>query len=229
MPPTVPVSTINTPEGIELLKKEIARDHDDWDNMVHSIGWDRIIISSVIVPEHKFCSGKNMQEIAEAMGVCPEAALAELVEKNAGKVGVILMSMSESDVELVLGLPYTSVISDSLYGGGDLPHPRLYGSFPRMLAHMVRERKLMSLEEAVRKMTGLPAKRMGLTDRGLLKEGMAADICVFDPESIQDHATFTEPKQYCTGFGLVLVGGEKAVVDDAVTGAFAGKVLRKGR
>lgn len=229
VPPTVPVATINTPEGIELLKKEIARDHDDWDNMVHSIGWDRIIISSVIYPDHKFCSGKNMQEIAEIMGVCPEAALTELVEKNGGKVGVILMSMSESDVELVLGLPYTSVISDSLYGGGDLPHPRLYGAFPRMIADIVRNKKLMPLEEAVHKMTGLPAKRMGLTDRGLLKEGMAADICVFDPETIQDTATFTEPKQYATGLNLVLVGGEKAVIDDTVTGAFAGKVLRKGR
>ncbi|MDD6034138.1 MAG: amidohydrolase family protein, partial [Oscillospiraceae bacterium] len=229
IPPTVPLEGIDTPEGIALLEREISREHEGWDNMVLSIGWERIVLSSFVRPEHRIYAGKTLTEAAALMGVSSAGALAALTAQNGGKVGVILMSMSEEDVELVLRQPWVSVISDALYGGGDCPHPRLYGAFPRMLSEYVKNRGLMPLEEAVRKMTALPARRIGLTDRGLLKEGMAADICVFDPSAVQDTATFTEPVQMARGFSLVLVDGEKAVENDQVTGVFAGGVLRRGR
>lgn len=229
IPPTVPLEGIDIPEGIALLEREIGREHEGWDNMVLSIGWERIVLSSFVRPEHRIYAGKTLTEAATLMGVSSAGALAALTAQNGGKVGVILMSMSEEDVELVLRQPWVSVISDALYGGGDCPHPRLYGAFPRMLSEYVKNRGLMPIEEAVRKMTSLPARRIGLTDRGLLKEGMAADICVFDPSAVQDTATFTEPVKMARGFSLVLVDGEKAVENDQVTGVFAGGVLRKGR
>lgn len=227
IPPTVPLEGIDTPENVALLEQEIGREHPGWDNMVLSIGWERIVISSVICPEDQVYSGKSVAEAAGLAGESPVQMLAGLTARNSGKVGVILMSMSEEDVELVLRQPWTAVISDALYGGGDCPHPRLYGAFPRMLCEYVEKRGVFSLQEAVRKMTALPANRMGLTDRGLLKPGMAADICVFDPKAIRDTATFQQPKQLSTGLSLVLLGGEKVLCEDVLTGVFAGKVLRK--
>ncbi len=130
------------------------------------------------------------------------------MEGSGSRVGVILMSMAQSDVDRVLQLPYVSLISDSLYGGGDMPHPRLYGSFPKFLREYVREKKLIPLETAVRKMTWQPAKRLGLSDRGILASGCKADLLLFDPETFTHRATFAEPRQLSTGLWKVFVNGQ---------------------
>lgn len=204
------VSYLGTQAGIDLLSREIEKEFDDWDNMVSSIGWERILISSVIREEDRVFAGKDLGQAALLAHREPGELLARLIAGNQGKVGVILMSMAPEDVKTVLRLPYTSVISDALYGGGDMPHPRLYGSFPKMIREFVLERRLLTLEEAVRKMTSLPAARAGLRNRGILRPGYQADILVFDPASVRDRATFQEPKQLAQGFDLVLVGGEPA-------------------
>lgn len=203
-------SWLKTKAGADLLCREIEKEFDGWDNMVSSIGWDRILISSVIQEKDRIYAGKNMEEAAAMAGQEPGILLARLIAENQGKVGVILMSMSQEDVDTVLKLPYVSVISDALYGGGDMPHPRLYGAFPRIIREYVVERKLLTLEEAVRKMTSLPAKRAGLSRRGLLKAGYQADILLFDPKKVRDPASFQNPKQLAEGFDLVLVNGKPA-------------------
>ena len=151
----------------------------------------------------------------------------EIVEKG-GCMGVF-HSMSEEDVKKIMQHPMTMIASDGgipAFGAG-VPHPRNYGSFARVLARYVRELEVLSLEEAIRKMTSLPAQRLGLEDRGLLRAGAIADIAVFNPLTIQDHATFTDPHQYATGVQHVFVRGQAVLMDSLMTGNFPGVVLRR--
>lgn len=215
IPPSViegkPISFLGTEEGGKKLEEEIYKLQPNWDNMVESIGWERVVIGSVTLEKNRIYSGRNVEEIAKEMGESdPSAWFGRFVAEEEGKIGIIIMSMSQDDVDQVLQLPYAAIISDSLYGGGDNPHPRLYGSFPRILREYVKERKVMSLEEAIRKMTGAPAERMGLKGKGLLKEGYDADINIFELEKVQDKATFVNSRQLATGIDMTIIGGEIA-------------------
>ena len=175
--------------------------------MVSSIGWERISISSVTAEEDRPFAGLDFTAAAEAAGVSQAELLCGLVARSQGKVGVILQSMAQADVDRVLTLPWVSLISDALYGGGDMPHPRLYGAFPKFLREYVRERRLLTFGQAVQKMTSLPAKRLGLRDRGALLPGYYADLLLFDPAKFTDRATFQSPKQLATGLARVFVNG----------------------
>ena len=155
------------------------------------------------------------------------AWIGQLIAEEDGKVGGILMSMSPEDVDRVMLLPYAAVISDSLYGGGDNPHPRLYGSFPKIIREYVLERGLMTMEQAIRKMTAMPAERVGLLDRGYLKEGYAADINIFDPAAVRDMATFTKSKQLAEGIAYTLIGGEVAAAASRKTSGAYGRLLKR--
>jgi len=140
--------------------------------------------------------------------------------------------MDERDVSLALKQPWVSADNDSQGTspegilGGEHPHPRAYGTFPRILRKYVREEKVLTLEDAIRKFTALPAQRMRLTDRGVLKQGMWADVVVFDPAKIADKATFEKPNQFSEGMEYVLVNGVPVVDGGKMTGALPGKVLR---
>ncbi len=200
-----------SPEGTDRLRREILREQPGWDNMVQSIGWERVIVSSVTGEKNQRAQGMSIPEICRLFGDTDETAcMVRLLCEEQGKVGVIVMSMDPADVELVAGLPYSTVISDALYGAPDFPHPRLYGAFPRVLRHLVRERKILSLEAAVHKMSGQTAALFGLKDRGLLRPGLRADINLFDPATVEDAATFSAPKQLARGMHRVLVGGKTA-------------------
>jgi N-acyl-D-aspartate/D-glutamate deacylase len=137
--------------------------------------------------------------------------------------------MDEADVRRVLVHPLCMIGSDGIPSPTGKPHPRLYGTFPRVLGTYVREERLFSLEEGVRKMTSLPAQRFGLHDRGGLREGLAADIVVFDPDTIADRATYEEPRQYPAGIEYVIVNGAIAAEHGKQTAARAGRLLRRGR
>jgi len=130
-------------------------------------------------------------------------------------------------VRAIMRHPYHMFCTDGLLGGS--PHPRVYGSYPRVLGRYVREERVLDLADAVRRMTGFPAQRLGLRDRGLLREGNFADITVFDPATVIDRATYANPRQYPIGICQVIVNGQLVVQDQRVTGAVAGRVLRKGR
>jgi N-acyl-D-aspartate/D-glutamate deacylase len=184
-------------------------------------------------PELKPYVGLRISEIAERTGRTSEEALLHLVEISEGAVGVIRYVMSEDDVRLALSRPWVSLCTDSPGQAVDGPfvgesaHPRGFGSMPRVLGHYVREVRLFSLEEAVRKMTSLPARRVGLYERGILRPGMFADIAVFDPEQIRDLATFENPTRYSEGVDYVIVNGRLVLDEGRMSSERPGRFVRR--
>ncbi|MDY6949313.1 MAG: D-aminoacylase [Pseudomonadota bacterium] len=191
-------------------------------------GFDAAIVSDVPNNPEKYV-GKSLGQIARDQKKKPDESTLDLYLEQHGDVSIVMHYMSEKDMRLALQDPMLSIDSDGTavspeFGGQ--PHPRYYGTFPRVLGRYVREEKVISLEEAVRKMTSLAAQRMKLADRGVLREGLAADIVVFDPERIIDHATFDQPHQLAEGVSNVIVNGVTVVKDGAHTGAKPGRALR---
>ena len=204
-----------------------------WDNEWQEIpGPESILVSSVLNPALRPLQGKRISEIARMWGKDPIDTICELLIQDHAATSVSVFGMQESDVALALKQPWVSVDNDS--GGTspegilgqDKPHPRAYGTFPRILAKYVREEKLITLPDAIRKFTSLPAQRMRFTDRGVLKKGMWADVVIFDPEKIHDVATYENPNQLSVGMEYVLVNGEPVIEAGKMTGARPGKVLR---
>jgi N-acyl-D-amino-acid deacylase len=168
-----------------------------------------------------------VKQIAETRGVAPEVAAIDLMTR-AG-VSIVSFNMSEADIRHIMTRPYTMTSSDGglVPTGAGVPHPRNYGAFARRLSVYVRERHVTSLEDAIRAMTSLPAMAFGMKDRGILREGAAADIAIFDPDAVRDTATYTSPHQLATGMSWVLVNGVAVVNEGKFTTALPGKVLRK--
>ncbi|GHV17105.1 dihydroorotase [Spirochaetia bacterium] len=197
-----------TPAGKTVLRRELYKPQPRWDNMVASIGWDRIIVSSVTLPQHNNCCGKSLADIAQEQGYSDSADLVcDLLISEEGRVGIIVLSMAQEDIDEIARLPWTALISDSLYGGGAHPHPRLNGAFPKFLREYVRERKVLTMEQAIHKMTAIPAKHLGITERGALKPGYYADVLVFDPQQFTDHADYLHPMEHATGMNTVILNG----------------------
>ena len=212
-------------DGSDLLRREISRTHPGWDNMAMSIGWDRIIVSSVSLPSHNGYCGRSLKAIALEEGFDdPCHLLRDLIVSEEGKVGIIVLSMNQNDIDTIARLPWTCLISDSLYNRAANPHPRLNGAFPKFLREYVKERRLLSMEEVIRKMTGIPAERMGLKNRGRILPGYAADVLVFDPGKFTDNAVYSNPKLLAGGMGTVILNG-KIVYANGVFHASNGLVL----
>ena len=172
--------------------------------------------------------GKMLTEIATDFGISADEALSRVLAKDPGAVGVFFV-MDEEDVRRVLSHPLCMIGSDGIPSVSGKPHPRLYGTFPRVLGEYCREQMLFPLEEAVRKMTSLPAKRMNLPSRGEIRRGFVADIVIFDPETIADRATYAEPRQYPAGIEYVIVTGQIAAEHGKQTSSRAGSLLRRGQ
>ncbi|GIG65012.1 N-acyl-D-amino-acid deacylase family protein [Phytomonospora endophytica] len=176
--------------------------------------------------------GRSLDEIAGDLGIDPAEAVCEILAAHGGAVSIVNNAMAGADVDEVLAHPLVSVASDGQVlraTGPGRPHPRSFGTFVRVLGHYVRERGLLTLPEAVRKMTGLPAERLGLTGRGRIAEGMVADLAVFDPDTVAERATFTDPWRLATGVRDVFVAGKAVRRDGEATGERPGRVLRKGQ
>jgi N-acyl-D-amino-acid deacylase len=195
-------------------------------------GWENIRIATVKTEENKRWEGKNLREIADARGVDEASALMDLCYGEKGAVNVVLFFIREEDLEQVMRHPKSMIGSDGkiLNVEGPLaegkPHPRNFGAFPRVLRRYVKERKVLSLPEAIQKMTSIPAKRFSIENRGLIREGYFADLTLFDPERIQDRATFDHPLQYPEGIEYVLVNGEVVLDQGKRTKALPGKVIK---
>ncbi len=193
--------------------------------------WDRVVISQA--DKHTEFEGKSISEIAKLLGKSPVNAVLDLLLEEETLVRMVSFGMCEEDVETVMKIPWVMVGSDgravSPTGalGKGKPHPRYYGTFPRVLGRYVREKGIISLEMAIRKMTYLPAWRLGFRDRGIIREGAWADIVIFDPDEITDKATFTDPHQFPVGIEYVIVNGEVVVNRGKHTGKLPGRVLRK--
>lgn len=198
--------------------------NDEYDNSVLNCGWDGIMISSVSTERNKSFEGFNLKEVSEMVGLRPvEVVFKLLVEENANVTMVNHWGL-EKDVIFGMQHPLQMVGSDGIFGGK--PHPRLYGSFAMILGKYVREKKVLNLEEAIRKMTGAPAQLLRLKDRGYIRENCWADLVVFDPEEIGTDATYTDPEKEPKGIYLVIVNGQVTVDKNIFTGVTAGKVIR---
>jgi N-acyl-D-aspartate/D-glutamate deacylase len=219
------VRKLQTPVGKEQLRDEIRKTHAGWDNMAASIGWERVIISSVMSAEHaKFC-GKSMAAITSEYGYEePVDLLRELVISEEGRVGIIVLSMAQDDIDAVVRLPWTALISDALYGNAVNPHPRLNGAFPRLLRDYTRERRLLAFEEAIHKMTLMGAERFNIRERGALRAGYYADALIFAAERFIDHADYQRPTLQATGMETIILNG-KIVRRRESNRAKAGKAL----
>ena len=203
-----------------------------WENLYGAAGADGVLMLAFKNPKLKPLTGKTLAEVAKMRGVSPEDAAIDLVIEDGSRVGVAYFLMSEDNIRRQVALPWVSFGSDEQ---GDAPegvfllsaaHPRAYGNFTRVFAQYVRKDHVISVEEAVRKLTSLPADNLSLKDRGRLKAGAFADVVVFDPATIQDHATYEKPHQLSTGMSYVIVNGKMAIKDGVPTGAATGRVVR---
>ena len=204
----------------------------DWESLMQGAGSaDKMILVGFRNDSLKYLSGKTLQEVAEMRNTTPEDTAIDLVIQDGSRVQVIYFVMNEDNVRRQVALPWVSFGSDggSIAAEGsrikNSTHPRAYGNFARVLAKYTRDEKVISLEEAIRKLTSLPASNLRIKKRGSLKEGNFADIAIFDFDKIQDNATFTEPHQYATGMIHVLVNGVKVLKDGEHTGEMPGRVV----
>jgi N-acyl-D-amino-acid deacylase len=217
----------------ERIAREMLVESDEWENLYLGAGSpDNILLVGFKSDKLKPLTGRTVADVAEMRGTTPEETIMDLIVEDGSRIGTIYFTQSEDVVRRAITLPWVSFNSDaaSLAPEGVFlksnPHPRAYGSFARLLGKYVRDEKLIPLEEAIRKLAALPAHNMGIDGRGELKEGFYADVVVFDPETIQDHATFVEPHQYATGMLHVFVNGEQVLKDGEHTGATPGRVVR---
>ena len=211
----------------QRIHEEFTKGLDVWHNRQISVGWDNIVISAVTKPENKWMEGKDCLTLAQKLDKNPIDFVCDLLAEENLAVTMISHYGSPKILEKVLMHSQGTVGSDGIYCGR--PHPRLYGTYPRFIREFAKEKKALSLPEAIHKITGLPASILGLKDRGLLKEGYQADIVVFDPDSIKDTATYDNPDSYPQGIEYVFVNGEMVVENGVYTGRLPGKVLRKNR
>jgi N-acyl-D-amino-acid deacylase len=218
------------------LKKELAAGpQSDWSNLVHaSGGWKNVVLANGQTEETKRFNGKNFVEIGKALGKDPADAAWDIwLGALPARAGALYFMMDERDVDLAMKQPWVSVGTDASVSDSTAdpeaqgrPHPRAYGTFPRILADYVVARKVLTLPDAIRKMTSWPAQRLGLADRGLLREGMRADLVVFDLATIKDRATYEDPTAAPDGIGDVIVNGVVALAKGQPTGSRSGAALR---
>jgi len=213
----------------DASRERIRRDIEEyriegWDNPGAYSGWDNVVVTNVQSEENEHLQGLSIAEIATEWETDPVYAVCDLLAAEEMAVSILNHFIDEDDVRAILASDRVNVITDGLFGGK--PHPRVYGSFPKVLGTYVREENVLSLEMAVRKMTSLPARSMGLQEKGLVRPGMDADLVVFDPEAVESPATYDDPRQYPRGIYDVFVGGEAVVRDGETTGATPGETIR---
>ncbi len=203
-----------------------------WENILQRAGPKGALLLEFKNPKLKPLAGKTLDEVAKMRGVSPEEAAMDLVVEDGSRVGVAYFLMSEDNVRREVALPWVSFGSDAAAPAPEgiflqsSEHPRAYGNFVRVLARYVRDEKVISLQEAIRKLSAFPAQNLSLKSRGMLREGYFADVVVFDPATVQDHATYDNPHQLATGMDDVWVNGVQALRDGKATGAPSGRVVR---
>ena len=209
-------------------RKQIRRRMEagtDFENITALVGFENVLATSLRLPEHAAFEGRSIADIAAAQGKDPYDALFDLLAAEECAVSMIDFIASEEDIAAILRSPFSGVISDSTYPDGGLLHPRVYGAYPRLLETYVRKRNVLTLPDAVRKLTRLPADRFGLRGKGRIEAGADADLCLFDLDSIHETNTWQEPAQLAQGMDYVFVNGVPAIAEGRFTGAHSGRVL----
>ncbi|BBO92233.1 N-acyl-D-amino-acid deacylase family protein [Desulfosarcina ovata] len=228
------IAVLNDPEQRKAVVADMTTACADWENPMDGLGWDQILLTGYVTAQNRSLNGLSVADMAEKRGQPPLDAALDVFVEEAGGLGMIVFSMHENDLITILKHPDGMIGSDGRAVSPSGPfsaspvHPRFYGTFPRVLGRYVREKQVLSLETAVRKMTGLPARKLGLKRRGLLRAGMAADIVIFDPQTITDNATFEAPHRLASGISHVLVNGQTVIDNGRHTGCLPGRRLRRG-
>ena len=227
------VTRLKDPAVRRRVRQEMAAPGADWENLYLAAGSaDNLLLVEFKNDSLKPLTGRTLAEVAQMRGKSPEDTAMDLVIEDDSKVGTVYFLMSEENVEKKIALPWVSFASDagSVATEGIFlrsnPHPRTYGNFARLLGKYVREERIIPLEEAIRRMTSLPASNLKLEGRGSLEPGSFADVVIFDPQKIQDHASYDNPHQYSTGVIHVFVNGQPVLENGEHTGATPGKVLQ---
>jgi dihydroorotase/N-acyl-D-amino-acid deacylase len=228
------LARLRDPATRARLRAELSGGGTDWRIGTSAGGPSGVMIAGVGTDSLRRYQGMRLSQVAEARGQEVVDALFDLLLADRANTSAIYFSMSEDDLELAMRQPWVSVGIDAGARAADStitgkPHPRAYGSFPRILCRYVRERRVITLEDAVRKFTALPAARVGLADRGVVKAGMFADLTLFDPDTVCDRATFEEPVQTSVGIRHVIVNGTPVLRNGTPTGARSGRGLRRAR
>ena len=215
------------------IRAEMDDPHPTWENRLISAGtWHNVQLASIRQPDYKKYEGMRIDDAAKAAGRDPYDFVFEILIAHRGNVGCVWFIIDENDLKLAMKQPWVSVGSDgsALATSGPLrngvPHPRSFGTFPRVLGKYVREEQVITLEQAVHKMSGLTAKQLHISDRGAIKDGLAADLVIFDPATVADKATFTDPFQYPVGIPTVIVNGRVVLDNGQHTGERPGVVIR---
>ena len=226
------VTRLKDPAVRRRVRQEMAAPGADWENLYLAAGSaDNLLLVEFKNDSLKPLTGKTLAEVAQIRGTSPEDTAMDLVIEDDSQVGTVYFLMTEENVEKKIALPWVSFASDagSVATEGVFlksnPHPRTYGNFARLLGKYVREERIIPLEEAIRRMTSLPASNLKLEDRGSLETGSFADVVIFDPEKIQDHANYENPHQYSTGVLHVFVNGQQVLEEGEHTGATPGRVV----
>lgn len=220
---------LRDPAQRKRCRELLLEDQTEFENQVKLLGWENIMVGSVKTEKNADCQGKRISEIAVLRGGDPYEVALELLADEECEVSMINFIACGDDIASIMRLPYSCIVSDSIYPDSGLPHPRQYGTFPKFLSEYVRDNAILSFPEAIHKITGGPATLMKIANKGFVKEGYDADVTVFDLEKVANHATYLDPKRFGTGFSLVLVNGAIAAENDECSGEKHGKVLRRGK
>jgi N-acyl-D-amino-acid deacylase len=215
-----------------IIKAKVQVDSDKWENLyIAAESPDKILLVGFKSEKLKPLTGKTLAEVAKMRGKDPIDTIMDLISEDESRIGTVYYVMSEENVKKQLRKPWISFGSDEASQAPEEPftksnpHPRAYGNFARVLGKYVRDQKVLSMSDAIHRLSGLPATNLGLDHRGFLQEGMFADVVVFDPTTITDHATFEKPHQYATGVKQVFVNGVQVIKDGEHTGAKPGRAL----
>ena len=227
------IARMKNPATRKRIAREMLEQSDEWENMYLGAGSpENILLVGFKNEKLKPLTGKSLAEVARMRGRSPTETAMDLIIEDGSRIGTVYFTMSEDNVRKKLALPWLSFCSDSASLASEgvflksSTHPRAYGSFARVLGKYVRDEKIMPLQEAIRKLSALPCQNLKIDRRGMLKAGYYADVVVFDPAKIQDHATFEKPHQYATGMVHVFVNGEHVLKDGEHSGATPGRFVR---
>jgi len=223
------VERLKDPNQRQKCADIMRKPQTSYENLIPLVGWENIMITALESPQNQQYTGMRVTEIAQAKGVDPYTCAFDLLVEENCNVSIVNFIACEEDITTILRYPRSCIISDSLYPDSGRPHPRQFGTFPKIIEDYVIKQKVLTPEQAVYKMTGGPAKVLGIPGKGLLQEGMDADIAVFDPKAVRCNADYTSPDNLATGFSYVFIKGVLVNTGDEIVYANAGSLLRRGR
>ena len=224
----VAVKKLREPKVRDAVKKQWKNSSTEWENLVNCCNWTNILISALDSPKNKQYEGKSIKQISEELGRDPADIALDFLIQEKGDVTIIIFAVAEEDMVNILKYPFSCIGTDGLYGG-QKPHPRLCGTFPKVLGTYVREKGILGWEEAIYKMTRLPASILGISSIGQIRENCLADLVIFDPDIIIDRATYNEPWTPPIGIEYVIISGKIVLRKGEFTGECPGKILIKNK